>query len=522
MNPLIWRSTFPAVVASPALVDEEILTAAARHPAKPAIIDGRSGRTITFAQLADGTRRVAGGLGERDVGRGDVVSIVAGNAPDYVVVLYGALAAGAAVAHANPALTAAELARQFARTRPKLVVADTQSRAAVSEALAATGGGADVYLLDGEPSVTGLLAPPRGDVVGRSPSDLAMLFPSSGTTGLPKVAMHTHAGVTAWLQGFAAAPLVRVRPTDIVSTPIPFTHAFGSAVLSHSLRGGASVVTMATVQFDLAEFLGMLSEHAVTVAAVAPPLVLALARHPLVDRFDLSALRLLTTAGAPCPPGLQDEVQARLGCQVADILGSTEGWCYAPAADPPVRGSVGRVAANTEAVIVDLDTGERLGTDQRGELWIRGPQMMAGYVGADMAANPVLERGGWLRTGDLCWFDADGNLYIVDRVKELIKVGGYSVAPAEVETELVMHPSVADAAVVGRPDPELGEVPVAYVALRDQIEPAELRSWLDGRLAPWKQLREVIVVDQIPRNPAGKVLRRRLIENERAAAQSLG
>src|SRR5688572_7811038 len=157
MTSTIWRSTFPAVVPIPGLLDEEILHAAARQPTKPAIIDGRTGRTVTFAQLADGARRVAGGLAERDVGRGDVVSIVAGNAVDYPVVLYGALAAGAAVANANPALTATELTRQFAKTRPKLVVADTQSLPAVTDALAATGNAAAVHLLDGEPSVTSLL-----------------------------------------------------------------------------------------------------------------------------------------------------------------------------------------------------------------------------------------------------------------------------------------------------------------------------------------------------------------------------
>jgi acyl-CoA synthetase (AMP-forming)/AMP-acid ligase II len=214
-------------------------------------------------------------------------------------------------------------------------------------------------------------------------------------------------------------------------------------------------------------------------------------------------------------------VEARVGCRVAEVLGSTEAWCYAPPADPPVRGSVGRIVANNEVVIVDPDTGARLGPDQRGELWLRGPQVMTGYLGDDEATAATLERDGWLRTGDLCYVDADGNLYLVDRLKDLIKVGGYSVAPAEVEAELVKHPSVADAGVVGRPDPELGEVPIAYVALRNLVEPAEVRSWLDGRLASWKQVREVIVIDQIPRNPAGKILRRELIQNDRAAAQSV-
>ena len=168
-----------------------------------------------------------------------------------------------------------------------------------------------------------------------------------------------------------------------------------------------------------------------------------------------------------------------------------------------VRGSVGRLAPNLEAMIVDPDSGERLGPDARGELWIRGPQVMSGYVGVDLDTPD-----GWFATGDLCRFDADGNLYMLDRLKELIKVGGYSVAPAEVERELIAHPAVVDAAVVGHPDKECGQVPVAFVSLRHPAEPAELQAWLADRLAPWKQPREVVVVESVPRTPAGKLLRR--------------
>jgi acyl-CoA synthetase (AMP-forming)/AMP-acid ligase II len=240
---------------------------------------------------------------------------------------------------------------------------------------------------------------------------------------------------------------------------------------------------------------------------VAPPLVAALARHPLVDRLDLSSLRLLIAGAAPCPPALQDAVEARLGCVVGDYLGTTEAWCIAPAADPVVRGSVGRLGANLEAMIVDADTGAPLGPGRPGELWVRGPQVMTGYLAGD-DANP--DADGWLRTGDLCHIDADGNLFLVDRLKDLIKVGGYSVAPAEVERELAAHPAVADVAVVGRPDAQLGEVPVAYVALRGRVDADELRAWLQGRLAPWKHVRAVVITERVPRTPAGKLLRRAL------------
>jgi acyl-CoA synthetase (AMP-forming)/AMP-acid ligase II len=518
MGKQIWRSRIPPFEPVPAFVDEEALREATRRAHRPAVVEARTGRSVTFGQLLDGSRRVAAGLTELGVGRGDVVSIVAANHADYPVVLYGALGAGAAVASANPALTAGELERQLARSKPRVVFADAISRAAVEEALEAAGSEASLWALDdgvGGPSIGALLAPPGAPVAGREPSDLALLFPSSGTTGLPKIAAHTHANATAFFQAYTAAPGARFTPDDVVGLIVPFTHLYGAAMLSYSLHCGATVVSLAVAGFDFEAFMRMLQDHAVTVAPVTPPVVLALARHPLVDRFDLSSLRLLLTAAAPCPPEVQDEVEARLGCRVADLLGSTEAWCYSPAAEPPVRGSVGMVGANVEAMIVDAESGASLGPGQTGELWIRGPQMMRGYLDDAEATAAVLDGEGWLHTGDLCSIDEEGNIFVVDRLKELIKVGGYSVAPAEVERELIAHPAVADAAVVGRPDSELGEVPVAYVALVQPVERDDLLAWLQGRLAPWKHVRDVVVIERVPRNPTGKIVRRELIERER-------
>jgi acyl-CoA synthetase (AMP-forming)/AMP-acid ligase II len=189
----------------------------------------------------------------------------------------------------------------------------------------------------------------------------------------------------------------------------------------------------------------------------------------------------------------------------------------------PVRhGSVGPLAPGTEAVVVDPDSGALLGAGQAGELWIRGPQLMSGYLGDEAATRATIDPDGWLRTGDLVRFDDDGNLFVVDRLKELIKVRGYHVAPAQLEAELVLHPAVADAAVVPRPDQDAGEVPIAYVALRAEAEPAAIAAWVAERVAPYKRLADVIVVDEIPRAPTGKLLRRLLVERERAAPAAVG
>ena len=466
------------------LLDQDVL--ADHDPLAPALIDAASGRTVAFGQLADGVRRVAAGLAGRGLERGDVVAVAAGNSPDFAVVLYGALAAGCTVALSNPALTEGEQERQFAISHPRLVVADPA--------------GFTRDVLSGGKS---------GELPARDPGDLALLFSSSGTTGLPKLAAHTHAGATAFFEAIAATPRMTVVPGDVVGVVIPFTHLFGCALLTHGLRGGASVVGLDPG--DPEAFVRMLAEHRVTVAPVTPPLVALLARSPLVDRYDLSALRLLISSAAPCAPELQEEATQRLGCRVADCLGSTEAWAYAFALDPPVRGSVGVPVEGMELAVVDPASGERLGTGEAGELWIRGPQVMRGYVGHSDVRD-------WLPTGDLARIDEAGNVFLIDRLKELIKVGGASVAPAEVERELRLHPAVEDAAVVGRPDAELGEVPVAYVALRGDVAADELRAWVALRLAPWKHLRDVVVVDAVPRNPAGKILRRELIARERAQA----
>jgi acyl-CoA synthetase (AMP-forming)/AMP-acid ligase II len=372
--------------------------------------------------------------------------------------------------------------------------------------------------VDGVPPVAELLASGAPPLAGRGPGDVALLVNSSGTSGTPKTVVHTHASTTAFLQLFATVPAVRFGQRDTVGLVVPFSHLYGTAMLSHSLRSGARVATATLAPGDLEGFLRMVQQHAVTVAPVTPPLLLALARHPLVGRYDLSSLRLLVNGAAPLPRGVDAAVEDRLGCPVVDTLGATESWAHAPPADPPVRGSVGRLLPNNRAVVVDPGSGAWLGAGQAGELWVRGPQLMRGYLGDDAATAATIDADGWLHSGDLCRFDGDGNVYLVGRLKELIKVGGYTVAPGEVEEELLAHPAVADAAVVGRPDAEFGEVPVAYVVLARDADPAAVRAWLAGRLAPWKQVRELLVVERLPRHPTGKLLRRVLAERERVGA----
>jgi acyl-CoA synthetase (AMP-forming)/AMP-acid ligase II len=264
-------------------------------------------------------------------------------------------------------------------------------------------------------------------------------------------------------------------------------------------------------RFDLADFLQAIQDHRVTHTIVVPPIALALAGHPLVERYDLSSLRAVGVGAAPLGAVAEQRLADRLGCLVGQGLGMTEAAALITAGpmDAPRRGSVGRLVPDTEARIIGPDGVDRP-AGRTGELLIRGPQLMRGYRDRPQESARTIDADGWLHTGDLCSFDEDGYLYVVDRLKELIKCNGYQVAPAELEHLLQTHPAVADAAVVPRNDPRAGQVPVAYVVTRAPVTEQELLAYVAERVAPYKRLRAVIFTASVPRSPAGKLLRRQL------------
>jgi acyl-CoA synthetase (AMP-forming)/AMP-acid ligase II len=272
-------------------------------------------------------------------------------------------------------------------------------------------------------------------------------------------------------------------------------------------------------RFDLEQFLRAHQDYRITRSFVAPPIVLALARHPLVDSFDLSELRLVNSGAAPLKAELAAEASKRLGCEVIQGYGMTElspvshltppGW-FKP-------GSVGITAPGTQTRIVHPVTGADLETGEEGEIWVRGPQVMTGYLNNPEATAATVDADRWLRTGDLGYMDADGHLYVVDRLKELIKYKGFQVPPAELEAVLLRHPDVADAAVIGLPDEEAGEIPVGYVVLRPgaAASPEEIMQFVAGEVAHYKQIRRLEVIDAIPKSASGKILRRVLRDSAR-------
>ncbi len=347
-------------------------------------------------------------------------------------------------------------------------------------------------------------------------TDAAAIFCSSGTSGLPKAVVLTH-------RNLVAAATLRMRcgiagENDVVAGSLPFFHMLGgSSILITILAAGGTGVILP--RFELGPYLQAIQDYRINKSAAAPPIMLQLATNPLVDSYDLSSLKALYWGGAPLAPDIEEEVGRRLGCAVLQGYGMTE-MVPSHASVPPFtrRGSCGVCAPNTECKIVDLDSGAELGAGQTGEVCTRGPQTMKGYLGDDVATAAVIDRDGWVHTGDIGYVDSDGFLFIVDRLKELIKYKAYQVAPAELEAVLLTHPAVADAAVVRFPDAVAGEVPKAFIVRRAPVESEELMSFVADRVAPYKKVRRVEFIDAIPRSPAGKILRRELIARDRDAA----
>ena len=526
---MIVRSHSADVTVPRVSVTDYVLRHAGRLGDKPAIIDGPSGDVLTYRQLEDAVRRAATGLSRRGLRKGDVLAIYSPNCAEYAVIFHAVASLGAINTTVNPLYTVDELAVQLTDSGARFLVAGPAVLDRARHA-AARAGIEETFVIGAAEGATPLAelleAPPTPPAVAIDPErDLVVLPYSSGTTGLPKGVMLTHRHLVANLrqcEGMRGFECFGER--DVVMAALPFFHIYGMVVIMMlSLANGATLVTMP--RFDLVEFLGLIQKHRVTVLPLVPPIVLGLVKHPAVPQFDLSSVRLVFSGAAPLGEEIAHALARRLGCPVVQGYGMTEAspvTHLSPTIDAPSKpGSIGRVVPNTEVKIVDLATGAALPRRQQGELLIRGPQIMRGYLNRPQETAEAIDRDGWYHTGDVGYVDDEEWFYIVDRTKELIKYKGLQVAPAELEALLLTHPAILDAAVVRKADEEAGEVPLAYVVLRpDEASRGTsgdaLMAWVAARVAPHKRIRHVEFIDQIPKSPSGKILRRVLLDRERA------
>jgi len=519
---MIFRSVHADLPIPETSLTPFVLQKAERLGDKPALIEGTSGRRLTYQQLSDSIRRAAVGLARRGLRKGDVLAIYSPNLPEYAIAFHAVASLGGINTTVNPLYTADELAFQLNDAGAKYLLTVPQL---LDKSLAAAGRSQvqEVFVIgqaEGATSFDELLQDngelPEVDIDPRH--DLVALPYSSGTTGLPKGVMLTHYNLVANLLQTEQLKLCTGDDTSLCV--LPMFHIYGlSVILNLGLYTGATIVTMP--RFELEQFLRIVQDYQVTLLPIVPPIALALAKHPIVDSYDLSSIKITFSGAAPLGAAASRACAERLNCLFRQGYGMTETSPVTHASplepDKIKLGSVGQCAPNTECRLVDLESGAELGTNQEGEIHVRGPQVMKGYLNRPEATAQTITPDNWLRTGDIGYADADGHFYIVDRAKELIKYKGFQVAPAEIEAVLLTHPSVADAAVIPYPDEAAGEVPKAFVVFKtgEAIEAETLINFVSERLAPYKKIRQLEVIDQIPKSASSKILRRVLVERER-------
>lgn len=507
----IIKSRFPDVEITAQSVTERVFRGI--DPDRTILIDGPSGREMTGAQFIGAVKSLAGGLTERGLA-GQVLALMAPNIPEYCVVFHGAAWAGGTVTTINPTYTAHEVKHQLLDSDARILVVVAPFLDTAREAVQGTNVQELIVIgaAEGVTPLSDLMGPP---LEAQAPVDTAehvVALPySSGTTGLPKGVMLTHRNLAVNIDQ-ALVP-ADVREGELTVAFLPFFHIYGLEVLMNIyLAAGGGLVTMP--RFDLEQFLTLCARHRTPRLWIVPPVALALAKHPMVDKFDLSFVEQVNSAAAPLGADVAEAMGARLGTNATQGYGMTE---LSPVShvSPQGKGKPGAsgvAISNTESRIVDPQTGADLPPGQDGELWVRGPQVMKGYLNNPKATAETITEDGWLRTGDIGHFDEDGYLYITDRLKELIKYKGFQVAPAELEAEILTHHEIADVAVIGFPDDEAGEVPMAFVVPAPGSTPTldTLQGYLDGRLSHYKQVRKMEVVSEIPKSASGKILRRLL------------
>ena len=511
---MLYTSPLPAVDIPVAPVTEFVLRRVNDHPEKPALIDGTTGRTYSFAELSDVIHRLAGGLVARGFAPGDTLALMAPNLPEYAIIFHAVAVAGGVVTTVNPTYGADEVAFQLRDAGASELVTVGMFAEVAKEAITGTEI-SEVITIDGVAGTTALDSI-FGDPIQQSPvnpvDDVVVLPYSSGTTGLPKGVMLTHHNLVANICQCDHA-IVYQPDGEVALAFLPFFHIYGMQVLMNGLlANGVTVVTLP--RFDLDQALSLVQEHRITRFFAVPPVVLALAKHPAVDSYDLSSLVQVFSGAAPLGAEIAMEAEKRIGCEVVQGYGMTELSPVSHTTPPGMfkAGSSGVTVSNTESRIVDPDTGEDQPFGERGELWVRGPQVMKGYLNNPEATAATLDSDGWLHTGDVAIIDDDHHMTIVDRVKELIKYNGFQVPPAELEALLITHPEVNDVAVIGIPDESAGELPKAFIVRSpgSEVTAEDLQAFVAEHVASYKHIRLVEFIDEIPKSASGKILRRLL------------
>ena len=491
-----------------------------------ALVDAISTQEISFIQLKEETRLVSSGLRRMGLGKGDVVTVCAPNCIEYTTVFLATLAAGGIVSTCNPTYTSNELNYQIKNSNSKFVVTIPALLPTVLEAIKGIVSVEKIIVIDDSEQQKqnivsfSSLRKDSGSLFEEvkidSKNDIAVLPYSSGTTGLPKGVMLSHYNLIANLCQIDHPELMHVDSNDSVLGLLPFFHIYGMIViLLYGLSAGAKDIILP--KFEPDSFLSAIQNYKISKANLVPPLVLFLAKHPLVDSYNISSLKSVISGAAPLGGDLVELAKERTGIDVirqgygltetspvSHVMPFSLGMAKSSSIGPPI--------CNQKVKIVDVVTGETVGPNVEGEVMMAGPNIMLGYLNHPTATKESITDDGWFHTGDIGYFDDEGHFYITDRLKELIKVKGLQVAPAELEALLQHHPKITDAAVIGIPDERQGEAPKAFVVRDDSsLTEEDIISYVKERVAEHKWLvGGVEFIDAVPKSASGKILRRNL------------
>lgn len=493
-----------------------------------AVVDGTTRKSYSYHDVISRSERLAAGLQRFGVQPGDVICMFTPNHIDYLTVFYSSTLINAVLQAINPLFTTDDLKKVLTDCNTKFIVTIP---ALVPKVTEATRGLKTTKVIvfgtsDGCTSFDSLLA--AEGTPYRTPeadwkSKTAVLLYSSGTTGFPKAVKQTHYSLTANAIQMNRSG-INFSGQCLISF-LPLFHIYGLVVMGSTVHCmGCKLVIMA--RFDLEEYLSLIQTFKPPTLQLVPPVMVLLAKHPRVSEYDLSSVKRILCGAAPLSAEIEDAVLKRLKLEdIQQGYGMTEvGVTHINTVEESRRNAVGKLLELTEMKIVDVETGKLLGVNEAGEVLIRGPQVSTGYRNLPAQTREMFIEDGWVRTGDIGKQDKDGYLFIVDRLKELIKYKGFQVAPATLEDILLRHDAVADAGVIGVPDEEAGELPRAFVVRKPGKEVTEqtLQDFVAGLVAPYMKLRGgVEFTDEIPRSLSGKILRRVLRETAKTTRSKL-
>ncbi|CAN1315443.1 Peroxisomal OPC-8:0-CoA ligase 1 [Linum perenne] len=486
------------------------------HNGKTAFIDAATGRRLTFPDLWSAVDSVATHLSETmGIRKGHVVLLLSPNSMSFPIICLAVMSLGAIITTTNPLNTPREIAKQISDSRASLAFA-------VPELVPKLGSGAKQPLIVSRLSEMLTKKANRSGQRVRERVDLedtATLLYSSGTTGESKGVVSSHRNLIAMVQTVVG----RFDPADgdqIFVCTVPMFHIYGLAAFATGLLASGSTIVVLP-KFEMHEMLAAIERFGATYLPLVPPILVAMiyGSDQMRSKYNLGSLRSVLSGGAPLSKEvIEGFLEKYPTVRILQGYGLTESTGIGASTDSVEEsrryGTAGLLSPSMEAKIVDPESGKALPVNMTGELWLRGPSIMKGYFSNAEATSSTLDSEGWLRTGDLCYIDEDGFIFVVDRLKELIKYKGYQVPPAELEALLLTHPEITDAAVIPFPDKEVGQYPMAYVVRKagSWIREKDVMEFIAKQVAPYKRVRRVSFIDAVPKNPSGKILRKDLIK----------